>query len=326
MVLPADMLVIPVRDLPEAVRAAPGGRRRLCADAHNRTPSRIVDADSAELLQQFRKPTDRAGGDPLQPRENTDPEQTLEEAFPMLERLARAHLLVRSDSRARRGGLSRCSSLGRRLRASKRCAAYRRWRTRAIRSQDGRRADGRAEDASAACRPEAARMFDREAAVLERLMAMSARRLLDNGSADGRRYLLLEWCPGADCATVAAGCGNAGLRRAAIHRHPVCGDPGCVRAASRPNVIHSDVHPRNVLVDASLQVKLIDLVWPALRESSMSSGAPRAGRFFRAGVRQIRARQEEASGSSDGRTVRVGGSVVPACDGAPLRGLLGRKT
>ena len=262
MILPADMLVIPVKDLPEAVRLqiqAEEGDYALTRP-QSRTPSRIVDADSAELLQQFRKPTTIVQAVIRYSREkNTDPEQTLEEAFPMLERLARAHLLVRSDSEeARRIEpllQPRASIAGTEV---VRCVqALEDTELYEVKTGEGRPA------ALKILRPnagrEAARMFDREAAVLEILQGDVSPKLLDNGSADGRRYLLLEWCPGADCTTVAAEWrqrGGAAGRRSIVTLCAAILD-AYARLHAR-NVIHSDVHPRNVLVDGGLRVKLID--------------------------------------------------------------------
>jgi len=106
LVLPADVLLVPVADLSQAARL-----QLNCQDGdvaitrpRLRTPSRLVNAGAAELLREFATPStvveavirrSRACGD--------DPEATLEGAYPLLARLVREGFLVSaSDAKARR--------------------------------------------------------------------------------------------------------------------------------------------------------------------------------------------------------------------------------
>ena len=101
--MPEDVVLTSVRSLPAALR-----RELECEDGdyavtrpHSRTPSRVVDASTADLLRQFAqaKPIveaiiafSRASGN--------DPEETLSEAFPALQRLVNDGLLVLAGSNA----------------------------------------------------------------------------------------------------------------------------------------------------------------------------------------------------------------------------------
>ena len=105
-------------------------------------------------------------------------------------------------------------------------------------------------------RPEVGRMFDREAFILRRLAGTVAPALLREGVENGWRYLLLSWCAGPDCGSAAgslrASGDNAGLLRLAV---------SILDAYARihaNHVIHSDVHPRNILVGDDGTVHLID--------------------------------------------------------------------
>lgn len=106
LVLPADVLLVPVADLSQAARL-----QLSCQDGdvaitrpRLRTPSRLVSAGAAELLREFATPStvveavirrSRTCGD--------DPEATLEGAYPLLARLVREGFLVSaSDAEARR--------------------------------------------------------------------------------------------------------------------------------------------------------------------------------------------------------------------------------
>src|SRR4051794_15384728 len=95
LILPADVLLVPVEELTdrarEQVHADPGDY--AVSRPHSRIPVRIVDAQAAGLLKEFRKPSTIAQAVIRYCRANDrHPERTIEEAFPMLDRLVRAHL------------------------------------------------------------------------------------------------------------------------------------------------------------------------------------------------------------------------------------------
>src|SRR5262245_161014 len=100
-VLPSDLLLVPVNELPEGTRRqiqAEEGAYALTRPS-SRSPSLIVDGSAASLLREFRKPITIVDAVIRFSRERkTDPEQTLEEAFPMFERLLLQRLLVPSES------------------------------------------------------------------------------------------------------------------------------------------------------------------------------------------------------------------------------------
>ncbi|MGH7248250.1 MAG: protein kinase domain-containing protein, partial [Pseudomonadota bacterium] len=260
LVLPADMLVIPVKELSEEVRrqVKTGDGDYAITRPHSRTPSRIVDADAAELIREFRKPSTVVQAVlRFSKARNANPEQTLEEAFPMIERLVHARLLVEADSAEARkirplfepGDNFAGSEILSCLQALEDTDLYK------VKTAGGETA------ALKLLRPGAgegiARMFDREAFVLDRLEGGVSPRLLKTGVEEDRRYLLLEWCPGVDCFTAAAELRQKPGARETLQK--MCGAilDSYARLHSA-NVIHSDIHPRNVLVDDKQSVKLVD--------------------------------------------------------------------
>ncbi len=262
MVLPADLLLIPVKDLPENVRRqvqAEEGDYALTRP-HSRTPSRIVDAESAELLKRFRKPATIVEAVIQYSQERqSDPEHMLEEAFPMLQRLARANLLVASDSEEAQR-IEPSLAVGAQILDVEilRCVqALEDSELFEVKTADGQTAALKILRKNAG--REATRMFDREAAVLTLLNGEASPKLLGSGIDDGRRYLLLQWCPGADCSTLAAELRRLGSAEARERLAGLCvAILDAYALLHAKNIVHSDVHARNVLVDSGEVVKLID--------------------------------------------------------------------
>jgi eukaryotic-like serine/threonine-protein kinase len=262
MVLPADLLLVPVKELSESVR------RQVVAEEdgyaltrpHSRTPSRIIDAQAAELLKEFRNPATIVQAVMRYSREKKiDPEQTLEEAYPMLERLARERLLVPADSEEAQkirpslevGALYSGVEVVRCVQALEDTELYQ------VKTGNGQTA------ALKILRPEArtelTRMFDREAAILDRLDGDVSPKMLQSGTEDGRRYLLCEWCAGAACSSAAAELRRPGIADGKRRLVNLCG--AILDAYARlheKSVIHSDIHPGNLLVDDAGRVKIID--------------------------------------------------------------------
>jgi serine/threonine protein kinase len=262
MVLPADLVLVPVNELSDNVRrqvvAEEGGY--ALTRPRSRTPSRIIDAHAAELLKEFRNPTTIVQAVIRYSRENkTDPEQTLEEALPMLERLARERLLVPADSEEARkirpslevGAGFAGVEVVRCVQVLEDTELYQ------VKTSDDQTG------ALKVLRPEAgadlARMFDREAAILGRLDGNVSPKLLQSGTEGGRLYLLCEWCSGTACSSAAAELRRPGAVEGRRHLVSLCGAIlDAYAQLHERSVIHSDVHPGNLLVDSAGRVKIID--------------------------------------------------------------------
>jgi len=260
LVLPADTIVVPVKELSEEVRRQVQAEDNDYAVTrpHSRTPSRIVDIDSAELLREFRSPTTVVQAVlRFSKARKADPEQTLEDAFPMIERLVRARLLVEADSEEARR-IRPLFEAGAKFAGSEILSCI-----QALEDTDLYRVKTAGDETAAlkvlrpGARADIARMFDRETCVLERLDGSGVSpKLLRSGVEDERRYLLIEWCPGVDCASAAAELRNLGAREGLLK---LCG--AILEAYSQlhaRNVIHSDIHPRNVIAGESQSVRIVD--------------------------------------------------------------------
>ena len=106
-VLQSDVLLTPVQEL--SITA----RERLGADdgdyalsrTMSRTPVRVLDRDFADLLQRFRSPTRIVDAILSYSRDHrVGAEATLDEAFPMLQRLINSQVLVVATSDANHVG------------------------------------------------------------------------------------------------------------------------------------------------------------------------------------------------------------------------------
>jgi eukaryotic-like serine/threonine-protein kinase len=257
-VLPADVVLTAARSLPAALR-----RELECEDGdyavrrkHSRTPSRVIDASTAELLQQFAQAKPITEAIIAFSRLNgSDPEQTLVEAFPAIQRLINDGLLVLANSDAR-NAIEPSFSTGDRIdgfvvvdevQVLQDSEVYR------AKAPDGQLV------AIKVARPEASglrRALAREAAILRILDGTASPKVAGTGQIDDRAYLAVEWQEGRDVATA----GHALLAR---------GESGgafelagrlldAYAAIHERGVQHGDVHPRNALVLHDGSVRLID--------------------------------------------------------------------
>ncbi|HEX6862783.1 MAG TPA: phosphotransferase, partial [Thermoanaerobaculia bacterium] len=276
LVLPPDVMLVPVAELPEDVR------RQLTWEEgdyavtrpRSRTPSRIVDAGAADLLGQFRAPVTIVEAVIKFSRERAlDPETTLEEAYPLLERLLASGFLV-SEGSDDAGAIRESLQPGEEIAGFEvlECVqGLEDTELYQVRSAEGTAAL-KIERPQAAGR--AANDFAREAAILEHLAGDIAPRLLARGEVQGRHYLAIEWCPGVDGYTAAAElrrrqdrAGLLALARSVLDGYSRLHDRG---------VVHGDVHPRNVLVSAAGEARLID--FGIARWEASPAGIPRPWR------------------------------------------------
>ena len=276
LVLPPDVLLVPVAELAEDVR------RQLTWEEgdyavtrpRSRTPSRIVDAGAADLLGQFREPVTIVEAVIRFSRERAlDPETTLEEAYPLLERLLASGFLV-SEGSDDAGAIRESLQPGQEIAGFEvlECVQG---------LEDTELYQVRSGESTAALkieRPQAAGRvandFAREAAILEHLEGEISPRLLARGEVEGRHYLAIEWCPGADGYVAAAElrrrqdrAGLLALARSVLDAYVRLHDRG---------VLHADVHPRNVLVSAAGEARLID--FGIARWEGIPAAIPRAWR------------------------------------------------
>ncbi len=281
MVLPADLLIIPASDVGEAIRL-----RCDCQEGdfvvtrpRSRTQSRVVNGETATLLELFRQPkTIVEAVLTLCLARVTDPERTLEQAFATLGPFIQARWLVPADSEEAQQIASTLASgdvvdgytIGDCRQLLEDTEVY------YVHSKDNVPAALKLIRFGAPASVDA--LFTQEARVLSQVDGVPAPRLLSTGILDGQRFLVLTWCAGVTVTQAARevrqvhGTGGPGhllaLCRAIVSAYVTLHEKG---------VIHGDVYPRNILVDAMGQVSIVDYGYAHLINDNHKAAVPRGG-------------------------------------------------
>ncbi len=117
-------------------------------------------------------------------------------------------------------------------------------------------------------------VFGNEAAMLRHVDGGIAPRLLDSGTHEERPYLIIDWIPGVESSVAAAQ-----RRHDRVALIDMCASiAGAYATLHARGVLHSDVHPRNVLVDDDGRVTLLD--YGLARLSSEPPRTARGGMYY----------------------------------------------
>jgi eukaryotic-like serine/threonine-protein kinase len=265
LLLPQNVFLTPVEDLPEETRAriACGPGAWVLSRFGSRESSSLIDSDGAELLRRFREPAtieDAILGYCL--AHAADAKEILRAAWPLLESALRSGYLVPAGVTLSRPAIpfwAQGCQVGEFVVDS--CVlqledneVYR------VRGSGGHKAALKIlfSNAGAASRS----MLAREACILEHLNGSVSPRLLQAGSFDNRPYLATEWCEGVVPTVAAAELRRRGDRPALLRLGLSVLD-AYVRLHAA-GVVHSDVNPTN-LVSTSGGVTILDFglaLWP----------------------------------------------------------------
>jgi eukaryotic-like serine/threonine-protein kinase len=261
-VLPAGTILQPVSELTEELRREIGsaGGEFALSRPNSRAHSKVVDADAAALIRHFEKPSTIAQAVARYSRGKPESaERLLEEALPLLQALIAEQLLVAAGSL---GALELQPSLANEISADGwailRCIQSLEdtevYQARGPDGQLGALKIGRSGVGSVG------RTIAREARILSGVDSTVTPRLLGTGEWQGRPYLLMEWCPGANAHVVFAEFRQRGDTESRRQLLRLTG--GILEAYAHlheQGVTHGDIHPRNILIDRHGAVKIIDL-------------------------------------------------------------------
>jgi len=261
LLLPEDVRMVPVRQLSHELRA----RIDACDDdytvtrSHSRVASSLVDRQSAELLANFRKPVRIVDAIlAYASRLGCDPQQTLDAAYPLLSRLYRMRLLVPA-------GGGQAGAIQGELQAGDTVGDYR--LVRRVQMLDDNEVflacDGAGRHVALKFYRKAVartvQRLEREAMLLERAPRARAPALCGLLSVGSGMALVTEWIAGADALGAAAAFQGRGGQRNERALLSLCIEIAAAFAdLHEAGLLHGDVHPRNILVERSGSVRLID--------------------------------------------------------------------
>ena len=267
-VFPADTKLAPVSSLPPRIRDELGAKEGDFAITRvmSRNKSKIVDANMANLLKEFGD-----GNTIIEAlvrycdKEDRDPNEALEAAYPILEKLIVSGFLVPEGS-------EESEPVETSLSVGEIWAGFEIVKPVQV-LQDSEVYQGLADDRSLVAlkimrdadnRGDAS-MINREAAILRHLDGGVSPRLIMEGRHEERPFLASEWIDGIDSARAAAHLRSVyskqGRQRLLDY---CCNILGAYTFLHDKNVIHGDVHPGNIIVDEEGGVRLIDFGYSRL--------------------------------------------------------------
>jgi serine/threonine-protein kinase len=270
-VLPAGVQVRCVDDLAADIRARfthrPGDY--VITRGTGRAGTHVVDASSAGLLERFRAGTtisdaviDFSRG------VDADPERVLTDVWPVLRKLIDARVLVPEHAVDVGPSLAVGEQIGDWTAVH---CVYLLEDTELWQVTD---AAGRWHALKLARDPRVVARFEREAAIVTTLGGSVGPRLSGRGTYGDATYLVLEWCSGSDVETVAAEYRGWDDGREALVRLAL-GILDAYVSLHAAGVLHSDVHPKNLLVDRDGRVTILDFAFA--RRMSDDDVPPRGG-------------------------------------------------
>ncbi|GCE21155.1 lanthionine synthetase LanC family protein [Dictyobacter kobayashii] len=283
LVLSPEVEIVPVRDLAPHIRAglsAPGDDYALTR-LRSRAPSRIIDQDSAALLTLFRTPTRLVDAVlAFADQHERDPEVTLEQAYPLLFKLWETRLLTASDSVA-------TNEIESMLQVGSTVGDVRLLRCiQALEDTEvflGCNAAG-AYVAVKFCHPghtHVMQAIKHEARMMRRIRGQRAPMVLGQTPIDGGLALMSEWISGLDIANAAEGIRGRREPRHEEHLLALCIEVvNAFAEVHASGVLHGDVHPRNILLEPSGRVRLIDFGLAQDIEQQAESSGARGGVAF----------------------------------------------
>lgn len=287
LVLPKDIVLMPVHDLPEKMRTQfhSNANDFALTRPQSRTPSKIIGSDAADLINIFSEPHTIIDAVISYSRKHeTDPQEMLESAFPLIQSLMQTQLLVAPDSQA---------ATERKPRFQPDDSVDEYTIVNCVQTLDDvevykvERVDGcrvALKIAQPDTRTNIRAMLEHELEILTRLGGNHAPRLLGSGEIEHCPYLLIEWCEGVDAATAAVALRQQPTAEAAQLLTLCTNIVDAYVAIHERGILHGDIHPRNLLITANQDVRVIDFGLAHLANTpdakSVNPGRGGVGFFF----------------------------------------------
>lgn len=262
LILPEDVELIPVKDLPVDIRA-----KVQCSDEsyvlsrpHSRTRSTIVDPEGAELLQEFRNSqTIYEAVTHYSELKKKDSRKIMEQAFPLLMNFINSNILVPYNSEQAKpihpsfpeGTLFNGFELSKCIQLLEDSEIYQ------AKDEDGNLV------AIKIMRPcnndELNQVYERETIILKHLDGTFTPKYITSGAFNNRRYIVMEFCSGEHVSKVAERFRKLPMKESRKKLLDLCQKivTAYVHLHTK-NVIHGDVHQGNLLLGEDGSLKVID--------------------------------------------------------------------
>ncbi|MEQ1905969.1 MAG: lanthionine synthetase LanC family protein [Pirellulaceae bacterium] len=263
LVLAEDVVIVAIDSLP------PEQRQRLedqsegfaITRLHGRSRSKVIDAEMAKLLDEF-----KTGKTIVEAIinfcrcEKHDPERTLEDAYPVLQRLIQENFLVSPDSdqsEAVRATMAAGDTWGTDLKI-----------VRPVQILDDSEIYLATQPNDQQVALKIARVtsnewlnsiFQKEARILQAINGRVSPQLFQHGIVDDRCYLAIEWCAGLDAGRASAKLrANRSKKGRGELLELLCAITNAYAELHQLQIVHGDVHPGNLIVGLDGKVKIID--------------------------------------------------------------------
>jgi serine/threonine protein kinase len=262
LVLPADVVLVPIAELPEGMRSQfeyDDGDYAITRP-RARTPSKVIDSGTASLLRQFQSPktiVDAIIG--YSQDADVDPKETLDSAYPLIRYLIQSALLVSADSE----DAKRITQI---LEFGDWVAGYQVVYCIQVLEDTELyqvKRPGESHAVLKILRPTAhqavGQTLTRESAILRLLDGVISPVLYETGTHESRPYLIMSWCGGVDAVTAAAEFREAGDTENRQKLLELCATIlEAYNHLHHQHVIHGDIHPRNLIISSDETVKIVD--------------------------------------------------------------------
>jgi serine/threonine-protein kinase len=259
LVLPEDVLVVRVSELPNEVRRKIGKAAEEFAIMRPlaREPGKLIDAAAAKLIEQFREPRTIVQAIVSYTRTNSaDPQRTLKASLPLLRQMLRGGLLVPK-------GTEETHRIEASYLPGDDAASYR--ILRCVQTfEDSELYEARAKTGKIVALKIARKEYagrvqpqlEREIAALRQLAARFTPRLVDHGVLNERPFLATEWIIGTNISTASADLRASNDREGLLQC--IVEIVRAYVAIHERGVLHGDVHPGNILIGRNGTITLID--------------------------------------------------------------------
>jgi eukaryotic-like serine/threonine-protein kinase len=281
LILPAGVVFVPVENLPPDTREQIGCEHGdyVITRPRSRTPSRVIDTQTVELLKEFQTPkTIVEAVLHYSKMRKADPEQTLEETFPVIQNFLDSRLLVPAAS-GESDAIIPSFDIGDQVATYEilRCVhVLEDTELYQVRCVSGKLAALKMLRSGSEGRMQ--RFFDQEIAVLNHLDGSISPALLEKGKFADWSYLITTWCPGVDVSLAAAELRHDHDKTDRKQLLQLC--CAILDAYSRlhaQQVIHSDIHPHNVLAAGDGSITIIDYGFARLESAEHELDVPPRG-------------------------------------------------